>query len=227
MQLYIGNKNYSSWSMRPWVLMREFGIAFDEVMLRFDGFDAGSRFKQAVGKISPVGKVPVLVDGDLVVWDTLAIAEYLVDTHPALDLWPRDLRQRARARSLCAEMHSGFGALRSACPQNIEASLPEVGARVLAEQAAVRGDLARLEAMWTEALAASGGPFLFGAFSIADATFAPVVGRLRTYALPVSPGVAAYVERVWASSGVAAWVNEALAEREYLEFEEPYRQKPD
>jgi glutathione S-transferase len=227
MQLYIGNKNYSSWSMRPWVLMREFGIAFEEVMLRFDGFDPGSRFKQAVGRISPVGKVPVLVDGDLVVWDTLAIAEYLADTYPGLALWPRDLRQRARSRSLCAEMHSGFGALRGACPQNIEASLPEVGARALAEQPAVRGDLARLESMWTEALAASGGPFLFGAYTIADAYFAPVVGRMRTYALPVSPAVGAYVDRIWGTAGVSAWVAEALAEREFLDFEEPYRKTPD
>ena len=223
MQLYIGNKNYSSWSMRPWVLMREFGIAFDEVMVRFDGFDASSKFKQTMAGVSPVAKVPVLVDGDLVVWDTLAIAEYLAERHPAL--WPSDAKARARARSLCAEMHSGFGGLRSACPQNIEAHLPEVGAKVLAEQANVRFDLARLQAMWTEALQRSGGPFLFGAYSVADAYFAPVVGRLRTYALPVEPAVAAYCDRVWASAGVAAWVRDALAEQEYLDFEEPYRQQ--
>jgi glutathione S-transferase len=223
MQLYIGNKNYSSWSMRPWVLMREFGIAFDEVMVRFDGFDAHSKFKQTMAGVSPVAKVPVLVDGDLVVWDTLAIAEYLAERHPAL--WPSDAKARARARSLCAEMHSGFGGLRSACPQNIEAHLPEVGAKVLAEQANVRFDLARLQAMWTEALQRSGGPFLFGAYSVADAYFAPVVGRLRTYALPVEPAVAAYCDRVWASAGVAAWVRDALAEQEYLDFEEPYRQQ--
>ena len=223
MQLYIGNKNYSSWSMRPWVLMREFGIAFDEVMVRFDGFDASSKFKQTMAGVSPVAKVPVLVDGDLVVWDTLAIAEYLAERHPAL--WPSDAKARARARSLCAEMHSGFGGLRSACPQNIEAHLPEVGAKVLAEQANVRSDLARLQAMWTEALQRSGGPFLFGAYSVADAYFAPVVGRLRTYALPVEPAVAAYCDRVWASAGVAAWVRDALAEQEYLDFEEPYRQQ--
>jgi glutathione S-transferase len=223
MQLYIGNKNYSSWSMRPWVLMREFGIAFDEVMVRFDGFDAHSKFKQTMAGVSPVAKVPVLVDGDLVVWDTLAIAEYLAERHPAL--WPSDAKARARARSLCAEMHSGFGGLRSACPQNIEAHLPEVGAKVLAEQANVRSDLARLQAMWTEALQRSGGPFLFGAYSVADAYFAPVVGRLRTYALPVEPAVAAYCDRVWASAGVAAWVRDALAEQEYLDFEEPYRQQ--
>lgn len=225
MQLLIGNKNYSSWSMRPWVLMRQFAIPFEEVMLRFDGFDAGTEFKRAALAASPTGKVPVLVDGDLVVWDTLAIAEYLAERCPELALWPTDRRARARARSLCAEMHSGFGALRSALPQNIEAKLPEVGQRLLAAQPAVAADLARLVAMWTDALATSGGPFLFGAFSTADAYFAPVVGRLRTYAMPMPAAVAGYGDRVWASAGVTGWVQEALAEQDFLDFEEPYRQQ--
>jgi glutathione S-transferase len=116
MQLYIGNKNYSSWSMRPWVLLTNAGIAFDEVMVRFDSFDAGSQFRAAVGKISPTGKVPVLVDNGLAVWDTLAIAEYVADKYPDKKLWPLDAKHRARARSICAEMHSGFTALRNACP---------------------------------------------------------------------------------------------------------------
>ena len=227
MQLFIGNKNYSSWSMRPWVLMRAFGIPFDEVMLRFDGFDADSRFKQAITRVSPVGKVPVLVDGDLVVWDTLAIAETLAERHPDLPLWPREAKARARARSVCAEMHSGFGALRSHCPMNIEAALPDVGRRILAEQPTVQAGLARLIALWTDALAASGGPFLFGAFGIADAYYAPVVGRLRTYALPVPALISSYVDRVWVNPGVAAWVADALAEKEYLDFEEPYRKSRD
>jgi glutathione S-transferase len=227
LHLHIGNKNYSSWSMRPWVLLRHFNLPFDEVLHRFDSFDAGSRFKQAVTQLSPVGKVPLLVHGDLVVWDTLAIAEYLAEYaaehFPEHALWPRDQTARARARSLCAEMHSGFGALRSACPMNIEASLPDVGARVMAEQPAVAADLARITAMWQAALAASGGPFLFGDFGIIDAYFAPVVARLRTYALPVPAEVAAYMQRVWASPGVAAWVAGALAEKDFLDFEEPYR----
>ncbi len=227
LKLHIGNKNYSSWSMRPWVLLRHFGIPFQEVMHRFDSFEPGSAFKQAVGSLSPTGKVPVLVHGDLVVWDTLAIAEYAAEYaaehFPEQALWPRDQAQRARGRSLCAEMHAGFGALRSACPMNIEAALPEVGVRVLAEQAAVAADLARLVALWTGALAASGGPFLFGGFSTVDAYYAPVVARLRCYALPVPPAVTAYLDRVWASPGVAAWVREALAERDFLAFEEPYR----
>ena len=227
LQLHIGNKNYSSWSMRPWVLLRHFGLPFEEVMHRFDSFDAGSRFKRAVTQLSPVGKVPLLVHGDLVVWDTLAIVEYLAEyaaeNFPEQALWPRDQADRARARSLCAEMHSGFAALRSACPMNIEASLPAVGARVLAEQPAVAADLARIVGMWQAALAASGGPFLFGSFGIVDAYYAPVVARLRSYGLPVPAEVAAYMLRLWASPGVAAWVDGALAEREFLAFEEPYR----
>ena len=154
-KLYIGNKNYSSWSMRPWVLLTQAGIPFEEVLLRFDSFDAGSAFKQAVNARNPVGKVPVLVEGDgFAVWDTLAIAETLAEQFPEKQLWPADPRARARARSICAEMHSGFGALRSACPMNIEARLPEVGARVLAETPGVAADLARINAMWTDALAA-------------------------------------------------------------------------
>jgi glutathione S-transferase len=224
MQLYIGNKNYSSWSMRPWVLLREFNIPFDEVMVRFDDFHGeASMFKRRIAEVTPTGRVPVLVDDDLVVWDTLAIAEYLAERFPQHALWPHDTRQRARARSVCAEMHSGFSALRSHCPQNIEASLPAVGERVLKEQAAVRGDLERVQALWTDALQASGGPFLFGTFGIADAYFAPVAGRIRTYGLPVSDNTRAYIERVFASAGVAAWVRDALAERDFLQFEEPYR----
>jgi glutathione S-transferase len=227
LQLVIGNKNYSSWSMRPWVLMRQVGIAFDEVKLRFDGFDPGSAFQRELARWTPAARVPVLLIDGFPVWDTLAIAEALADRHPDLGLWPREPLQRARARSLCAEMHAGFGALRSAFPMNIEASLPEVGARVIAEQEAVRRDLARIESMWTGQLVASGGPFLFGRFSIADAYYAPVVARLRTYAPPQSDVVRAYMDRVWASPGVSAWVADALAEKDFLDFEEPYRTSRD
>jgi glutathione S-transferase len=223
LKLYIGNKNYSSWSMRPWVLMRQAGIAFDEVMVRFDSFDADSDFKRALKDVNPVGKVPVLVDGDLAVWDTLAIAEYLAERFADKALWPTDPKARARARSVCAEMHSGFTALRGACPMNIEASLPEVGALAWRDKPGVRADVARLEAMWTGLLQAHGGPMLFGGFSIADAYFAPVCMRLRSYALPVSPTVRAYVDRVANLPGVAAWISDALAEQDFLDFEEPYR----
>ncbi len=221
--LYIGNKNYSSWSMRPGVLMRELGLPFEEKLLRFDSFKAGSAFARAVAGLGAAGKVPVLVDDGLVVWDTLAIIETLHEKFPAAGVWPAHPQARARARSLCAEMHSGFGALRSACPMNIEASLPKTGARIWAEQAAVRQDVQRIEQIFADALAASGGPMLFGAFSAADAFFAPVCMRLRTYALPVGDTTRAYVERLVARPGAAHWINAALAEQDYVEEDEPYR----
>ena len=223
MQLYIGNKNYSSWSMRPWVLLRQAGIAFEEILVRFDGFSADSQFKKRVAAINPVGRVPVLVHEGLVVWDTLAIAEYVAEQFPEQKLWPADRAARARARSICAEMHSGFLALRSACPMNIEAHLPEVGALALLDQPAVRADLDRLVSMWSGLLAEHGGPMLFGPFSVADAYFAPVLMRIRTYGLPVPPDVQAYMERVCALPGVKAWIDGALAERDFIDFEEPYR----
>jgi glutathione S-transferase len=222
-KLYIGNKNYSSWSMRPWVLLTQAGIPFEEVQVRFDSFDTDSSFRKTLSGITPVSKVPVLVDGDLVVWDTLAIAEYLAEKYPQHALWPADTHARARARSICAEMHSGFGHLRSHCPMNIEASLPDIGALVWRDKPGVRSDVARLVSMWGELLQAHGGPMLFGKFCIADAYFAPVCMRLRTYALPVPPEIAAYVQRVCALPGVQAWIEGALAEQDFRDFEEPYR----
>ena len=223
MQLYIGNKNYSSWSMRPWVLLKQAGIAFDEVMVRFDAFTPESRFKASLANVSPTGRVPVLVDGDLTVWDTLAIAEYVAEKFPQKHLWPQDVAQRANARSVCAEMHSGFGAVRNHFPMNVEAELPEVGARLLKEEAGVRADVERIVAMWTALLEAHGGPLLFGEFTIADAYFAPIVMRFKTYGVPVPPAIAAYMKRVTELPGVAAWIAGALAERDFLDFEEPYR----
>jgi glutathione S-transferase len=223
LQLYIGNKNYSSWSMRSGVLLAEAGIAFQEVMVRFDSFAPGSQFRKTMDALSPVGKVPVLVDGDVVVWDTLAIAEYLAEQFPAKQLWPAEARARARARSICAEMHSGFGALRSACPMNIEAHLPALGQLIWRDKPAVRLDVARLVAMWSELLEQHGGPLLFGRFCIADAYFAPVCMRLKTYGLPVPPEITAYIEAVCALPGVKAWVEAALVERDFRDFEEPYR----
>lgn len=222
-KLFIGNKNYSSWSMRPWVLMTQAGIAFEEVKVRFDSFEVDSSFRKTLAGVTPVYKVPVLVDGDLAVWDTLAIAEYLAEKYPDKQLWPADSRARARARSVCAEMHSGFTGLRSHCPMNIEASLPEVGALVWRDKIAVRTDVTRLVDMWTALLHEHGGPMLFGAFSIADAYFAPVCMRLKTYALPVPAAIAAYVERVCALPGVQTWIADALREDDFRDFEEPYR----
>jgi glutathione S-transferase len=223
LKLYIGNKNYSSWSMRPWVLLTQAGIPFEEVMARFDSFAPDSVFKKIIDPVSPVGKVPALVDADLAVWDTLAIAEYLAEKFPDKQLWPTDVKARARARSICAEMHSGFASLRSACPMNIEASLPEIGQLAWRDKPAVRADVARLVAMWSELLAQHGGPMLFGTFSVADAYFAPVVMRLKTYALPVPEEIAAYMARVCALPGVKAWVEGALAEHDFRDFEEPFR----
>jgi len=226
LKLYIGNKNYSSWSMRPWVLLRQAGIPFEEVMVRFDAFSADSQFKQRLGPVSPTGKVPVLVDGDLVIWDTLAIAEYVAEQYPQHTLWPAATAARARARSVCAEMHSGFQALRGACMMNIEATLPAVGALAWRDKPAVRADVARLVEMWSELLAAHGGPMLFGSFTVADAYFAPVCMRLKTYGLPVPAHIGAYVERVRALPGVRDWIDGALAEKDFIDFEEPYRLRP-
>jgi glutathione S-transferase len=223
MQLYIGNKNYSSWSMRPWVALRQFGIPFEEVMLRFDDLAPTSPFKTQLARITPAGTVPVLVDDGFAVWDTLAIGEYLAEKFPQHALWPREPKRRARARCLCAEMHAGFVALRNACPMNIEVSMPEIGQRVMAEDAAVRADLARLTTAWGEALAESGGPFLFGEFSLADAYFAPVASRIKSYALPLPPAAANWVERLWATPAVQAWVADALEEKQFVAFDEPYR----
>jgi glutathione S-transferase len=225
LQLYIGNKNYSSWSMRPWVLLKQTGIAFEEVMHRFgeNAFAPDSSFKQAILAVNPVGRVPVLVDDDLAVWDTLAIAEYLAEKFPAKNLWPADAKARARARSICAEMHSGFGALRSACGMNIEADLSETGAIIWRDNPAVRADVARIVDMWTQLLAQHGGPMLFGPFSIADAYFAPVCMRIKSYALPVPAAVTDYIGRVSALPGVKAWIDDALAEKDFVVFDEPYR----
>lgn len=225
LKLYIGNKNYSSWSMRPWVLLKQAGIPFEEIKLRFDSFDANSVFKEKISGVNPVGKVPALDDGGFVVWDTLAIAEYLAERFPEKNLWPQDVKARARARSLCAEMHSGFGALRSACPMNIEADLAATGALIWRDKPAVRADVERIVSMWSELLAEHKGPMLFGGFSIADAFFAPVCMRLKSYALPVPAEIAAYIQRLSALPGVKAWIDDALAENDFRDFEEPYRIK--
>ncbi|NMM06669.1 glutathione S-transferase family protein [Polaromonas sp.] len=225
LKLYIGNKNYSSWSMRPWVLLKQAGIAFEEVTIRFDSFDAGSEFRQKTSNINPAGKVPVLDDEGLLVWDTLAIAEYLAERFPDKQLWPQNLPARARARSVCAEMHSGFAALRAACPMNIEADLKAAGQLIWRDKPAVRADVARLIAMWGELLAEHKGPLLFGAFGIADAFFAPVCMRLKNYAFPVAADISAYIAHLSALPGVRAWIDDALAENDFRDFEEPYRIK--
>jgi glutathione S-transferase len=225
LKLYIGNKNYSSWSMRPWVLLTQAGIPFEEVMVRFDSFDAGSNFKNTMASISPTGKVPALVDGDIKIWDTLAIAEYAAEQFPEKHLWPQDKAARAIARSVCAEMHAGFTGLRSHCGMNIEASLPEIGQLALRDKPAVQSDLKRIIALWSELLQKHQGPMLFGEFSVADAYFAPVCMRINTYALPVPANIAAYVARVTALPSVQKWIQEALLEKDFVVMDEPYRIK--
>jgi glutathione S-transferase len=223
MKLCIANKNYSSWSMRSWVLLRQFGIPFEEIKLEIDDFSADSHFKRKLSEYTPTGRVPVLIDGDLIVWDSLAIAEYLADKYPAHELWPSELAAKARARSICAEMHSGFVALRTHFGMNIEASLLEVGSRVLRDEPGVRDDIARIDAMWSELLCQHGGPMLFGKFCIADAFYAPIAARFRTYGVPLSVAAQAYVDDLHAMSAVVEWCRDALAEGRFLPLAEPYR----
>jgi len=226
-KLYIGNKNYSSWSMRPWVLMKQAGIDFEEVMVRFDDFGEGSKFKNTMVPLSPTGLVPLLVDGGIKVWDTLSIVEYLAETCPDNKVWPADAGQRAHARSICAEMHAGFGALRSACTMNIEADLSLQGAIIWRDNAGVRANVARIVAIWSELLQANAGShpdgMLFGHFSAADAYYAPVVMRFARYALPVPEAIRAYMQRVQALPGVKAWIDAALLEKDFVVMDEPYR----
>jgi glutathione S-transferase len=230
MKLYIGNKNYSSWSMRPWLALRAAGIAFEEEVLWFDATlgkttgDAGS-FRAQVAALSSAQTVPVLeVAPDLRVVDSLAIIEYAAEAHPQAPVWPRDARLRAHARSACAQMHAGFGAIRQNFPMNIEALLPEVGQRVLAERADVRAQVARMQALWSELFDRSGGPYLGGAaFTAVDAYFAPVCMRFVTYGVPLSDVASAYVARVRAHEVVGQWVAAALAEARFVPEDEPYR----
>jgi glutathione S-transferase len=216
--------------MRPWVLLTQAGVPFEEVMVRFDSFEAGSNFKNTMASISPTGKVPALVDGDLKIWDTLAIAEYVAEyaaeQFPDKHLWPKDKAARAVARSVCAEMHAGFTGLRGNCPMNIEASLPDIGQIVWRDKPAVQTDVKRIVELWSELLLKYKGPMLFGDFSAADAYFAPVCMRFNTYELPLPKNIAAYVERVTNLTAVQAWIKAALIEKDFVEMDEPYRVKP-
>ena len=216
--LIIGSKNYSSWSMRPWVLMRHFDIAFAERKLRLDS----PEFYAALAPITPTQTVPVLLDGDLVVPDTLAIVECLAERFPQHAIWPADAAQRARARVLCAAMHAGFQSLRQQMPMNIEAECPGLGWNL-----AVQRDIDRICALWDGALRASGGPFLFGAFGAADAFYAPVCARFRTYVPKLPDFAAAYARRVLDVPAVRQWCDEGRAEHDFIPADEPYRSRPD
>jgi glutathione S-transferase len=204
--LVIGNKNYSSWSMRPWVAATAFGIPFTEVRVLLDQPDTAAN----IARFSHAGRVPVLVAGEMTIWDSLAICEYLAEQFPDKHMWPQDVAARAMARSIVAEMHSGFVGLRTAMSMNIKASLPGRG-RTAESQA----DIGRICEIWEECLARFGHHnFLFGDFSIADAFYAPVVMRFKTYGVALAPALQAYCERVQAHPAVARWVREALAETE-------------
>ncbi|MET0281562.1 MAG: glutathione S-transferase family protein [Steroidobacteraceae bacterium] len=201
-ELIIANKNYSSWSMRPWVLMRELGIAFRETLLPFHLNHGAGDFK----RFTPSGRVPCLVDGDTRVWDSLAISEYLAERHPSV--WPADVKTRAWARSAAAEMHSGFTALRNDCSMSVGIRL-----RLHRVGPGLETDLARLDSLWSEGLAQHGGPFLAGpAFTAVDAFFAPVATRIQTYGLTMPAASAAYVQRLLDVPAVKEWIAAGEAE---------------
>lgn len=221
MQLYIANKNYSSWSMRPWLVLKAFELAFEEIQLNFPCERGEGDFKKRVLEINPNGKVPALLDRGRLVWDSLAICEYLAEQYPEQALWPRDPQQRAWARSISAEMHSGFTDLRSLCGMNIRANLAEVGAKLWQEHSGLRQDVARIEYIWSARPAVDG--FLCGEFSIADAFYAPVVTRFMSYALPVSAESQQYMQRVMQHPAMQAWVQAALQEPMWVNYLEPYQ----
>jgi len=202
-ELFIANKNYSSWSLRPWLLMTELGIPFQERMQFFINEGSHTAFR----RFSPTGKVPCLHAGEFTVWDSLGIVEFLAERHGGV--WPSDPAARVWARCAAAEMHAGFGALRSVCSMSVG-----VKVRLREITPALQADLHRLDELWQQGLTDFGGPFLAGrAFTAVDAFFAPVVFRLQTYGLPVSATARAYAERVAARPGMQRWRREALMER--------------
>jgi glutathione S-transferase len=213
MKLVIGNKNYSSWSFRPWLAMRVAGIAFEEQLIRL----FTDEFAAEVRKVNPAGKVPVLIDNDQVVWESLAIMEYLAETFPEKNLWPHDKAARAHARCAANEMHGGFQALRNACPMNMRRVNP---AKDRGE--AVAKDVVRICQLWNEARASYGanGAFLYGQFSITDAMFAPVVSRFKTYSIQVDEVSAAYMAAMQALPAYQEWQQAGAAEPWIIEEEE-------
>lgn len=203
--LIIGNKKYSSWSLRPWILMKQSGIPFSEILIPLYREDSDAR----IAEHSPAGKVPILKDGATAVWDSLSIAEYLNEKFPELGLWPKDAKARTLARSVSAEMHSGFADLRNECPMNVlRAPAP------LSLSAETLEDIRRIQDIWTECRSKFGkdGPFLFGRFTIADAMYAPVVFRFSRYAIPMSAEAKAYADAILGLPAVREWVSQATTE---------------
>jgi glutathione S-transferase len=206
LKLVIGNKNYSSWSMRPWLVLRANNIPFEEsfIPLYTDQAD-----KDRILSVSGSGKVPALIDGDITVWDSLAIIEYLAEKFPEARIWPADRAARAHARSISAEMHSGFAPLRNECGMNLHRPI-----RAIALSDDARANVARIQQIWAECHARYGrqGPFLFGAFSGADAMYAPVVHRFRTFAIPVEGAAQHYVDAMMSLPAFQEWTRDGLAE---------------
>jgi glutathione S-transferase len=213
LQLIIGNKNYSSWSFRPWLAMKVAGIPFEETVISLEAQD----FKARLTALSGAGKVPVLIDGDTRVWESLAILEYLAEKFPAAGLWPHHAAARAHARAVASEMHAGFVPLRRQLPMNVWRPVKH---RALDSEAA--GNVARIDAIWSDCRArfGAGGPFLFGAFGAADAMYGPIVWRFRTYAVEVSAAARAYMEAVMALPAWNEWRQAAVLEPWVLPHDE-------
>jgi glutathione S-transferase len=205
LKIILGNKNYSSWSLRPWLVLKHLGVPFDEHVIPLDQ----SSSAEEIRKYSPSGRVPVLIDGNTVVWDSLAICEYLNELFPDRKLWPSDAKARATARSVSAEMHSGFTALRQNLPMKFRDSFPDTK---LAPE--VKAEIDRIIQLWSDCRShfGSGGPYLFGAFTMADAMYAPVVSRFKTYGVRLAGSAAAYAEAIWSMPEVQAWLTAARAE---------------
>ena len=204
LKIVVGNKSYSSWSLRGWLMLKKTLQPFEELVIGLDRPDTAENIR----KYSPSGRVPVLLSGSLTVWDSLAIGEYLAETYPAANLWPKEPGARAVARSISAEMHSGFVALRTHCPMKMKERIQQDTPQEALD------DAARVRAIWTSTRErhGGGGPFLFGAFTIADAMFAPVVSRFRTYGLPLTGPAAAYAEAVWNDPDFQLWYEAARSE---------------
>jgi glutathione S-transferase len=212
LKLVIGNKNYSSWSMRPWLALRANNIAFEEIFVPL--YTDNPADKDRILSFTRSGKVPCLIDGDVTVWDSLSIIEYVAERFPEARLWPADRAARAHARSVSAEMHSGFLPLRNECGMNLHRPIRSVP---LSDDA--QANVARIDQIWSECRARYGGsgPFLFGAFSAVDAMFAPVVHRFLTYAIDVSPVAKAYMDTMTALPAFAEWTRAGLAEKLVIE----------
>jgi len=205
MTLVVGSKTFSSWSLRPWLVLKQANIPFTEVVIALNQVATREQIK----KYSPSGRVPVLVHGDVRIWDSLAIAEYLHELFPDKGLWPKNIAERALARSVSAEMHSGFAAMRQQLSMNVTKRFPTPA---LTDD--TQSDLKRVFDIWNECLNRSGGPFLFGSFTIADAMYAPVTTRLTTYSIPLTGAIEKYVQTIAALPAMQEWVRGPMVEEE-------------